>query len=315
MISVQATTPETIVRLDQFLTQKFPEHTRSYLKKLINAGKVSVNGTVTTKPSTPIQNGDTVSLDSLEQPPRDIAVDGYENFFKKRLIHEDEHFLVINKPAGLIVHPSSNNSPVVALSDILTKYYPETAQVGEEGRPGIVHRLDGDTSGIILVARTQHGYDALTKLFRNRNISKQYYAVVKGHPEESGDIQVPVQRHPLDPRRMTCSFPKLLNKSAENDKSREAHTEYEVVEYFDTTSLIKVILHTGRTHQIRIHMAHIKHPLLGDDIYGVKDARIKRQALHAYSLEFELDGKHYKFTCPIAGDFKRLLPIETLKKI
>jgi 23S rRNA pseudouridine1911/1915/1917 synthase len=315
MISIQVEAPETTIRLDHFLAQQHPEYTRSYLQKLIIARKVSVNNVINVKSSTLLIHGDTVSLESFEQPPRSIAIEGYENFFKKRLIHEDEHFMVINKPAGLIVHPSSSTSPVIALSDVLTKYYPETATVGEEGRPGIVHRLDGDTSGIILVARTQHGYDELTKLFRSRTIAKQYYAVVKGHPEQSGHIHEPLQRHPIDPRRMTCAFPQLLKKSTDNDTSREAHTEYEVVEYFDDSALIRVMLHTGRTHQIRVHMAHSRHSIIGDDIYGNKDHRIKRQALHAYSLAFKLDGKDYSFTCPLPGDFRKLLPLDVIKNI
>lgn len=192
---------------------------------------------------------------------------------------------------------------MITLADIIVSHYPEITNVGQPERPGIVHRLDKDTSGLLLIARTQHGYDTLTKLFKDRTIKKTYLAIVKNDPIESNSITAPISRNPVNPRRMTA---KIL-------RGREARTDYKVIQYFDDYALIKVFPHTGRTHQIRVHMEHVGHPVLGDTLYGQQSKSdkkiIKRHALHAHELEFTFDGENHTFTLPLPADMQRLIEV------
>lgn len=300
MITIKAVLSEKSIRVDRFLSEQFPEHARTFLKKLINSGKIAVNDKIIQKASTPIYNKDTITIESLDIPQRAIkkeALEPYKNFFKNHLLYEDKHFLVIDKPSNLIIHPSSPQNETVTFSDILIEHYPAIASVGEPDRPGIVHRLDKDTTGLLLVAKTAYGHEKLSELFKKRTIKKMYYAVVKGHPEKNGSIDLPIERHPVHKRKMTC---RLFT-------GRTAKTDFEIIHYYDQYTFIKAYPHTGRTHQIRIHLASIKHPIIGDIVYGSQSKYIKRQALHAAELLFEFDGKKHHFTSSLAPDIKSLI--------
>ena len=296
MISITAQLPEGSIRLDQFLAHHFPEYTRSFLKKLIISGKIERNGAVITKASTLIVNGDTVTITGFELPKRTVITEGLPDFCSSYLIFEQPHFLVVNKPVGLITHQTEHPTQMITLSDILVAQRPELANIGQEGRHGIVHRLDRDTSGLLIIARTSHGYEQFIEMFKGRSIKKTYLAVVKGHPPKQGSITSPIARHPSDPRKMICT-----------PGGREAQTDYEVVEYFDDSTLIKAHPRTGRTHQIRVHLAAIGHPVLGDSLYGIHSKLIKRQALHAHRLEFEFDSENFVFESPLPQDIEDLL--------
>lgn len=300
MISIRAQIPETGVRVDRFLAQQFPDYTRTFLKKLIQSGKIKRNNSIISKPSTAILDGDTVTIESLEREKRSVSVDGYQGFFAKNTLFTHKDFFVINKPVGLIAHPACEEAPVITLADLIVDEYPEIALVGEPERPGIVHRLDKDTSGLMLIARTQHGYETFTTLFKNRKIKKTYLALVKGNPTEDGSITSPIARNPVIPRKMTT---KIIH-------GRESHTDYTVIKHFDRYALLKVQPHTGRTHQIRVHMDSIGHTIIGDTVYGhlskADKKLIKRQALHAHQLTFEFDGEQYNFTCPLPEDMQKL---------
>jgi len=300
MISIKVHINKKQTRIDHFLVQQFPNYTRTLLKKLIISGKISLNGSYIKKAGISVSEGDIVCIESFECSKRIItpeALKPYKQFFNDNLLYKHEHFFVINKPAGLIVHPSSNNS-LVTVSDIIIDHYPEIDTITQSNRPGIIHRLDKNTSGLLLIARTALGHLELSKLFKERSIKKIYYAIVKKHPEQSsGTINLPIERHPIHKRKMTCNM----------FSGREAHTDYEVIEMYENCSLVKISPHTGRTHQIRVHMASLGHPVLGDTLYGFKSKHIKRQALHAHTLTFKFNGITQKFICPLPNDITKLI--------
>jgi 23S rRNA pseudouridine1911/1915/1917 synthase len=296
MMIIQVPPHQGGVRIDRFLASHIPEYTRNFLKKLILLGKIERNGLIVTKASTLISEGDVITITTFELPKRSIDLKDLPDFCSQYCIFEHEHFLVVNKPAGLITHQTEHATEMITLADILTIQRPEISKVGPPERHGIVHRLDRDTSGLLIIARTQHGYDTLIDLFKNRKIKKEYIAFVKGHPERTGTIALPITRHPADPRKMITNYV----------EGREAKTDYEVEKYFDDYSEIRAYPVTGRTHQIRVHMAAIGHPVLGDSLYGTSSKLIKRQALHAHKLAFEFDGKPFEFSAPLPQDMVTL---------
>lgn len=284
----------TQTRLDRFLVEQLPDYSRSYLQKLITQGHVRINDTVVTKAHSPLRPGMTVTL-YFPPPPALLPSQKDLSHLDIPIIYENEQFLVINKPAGLITHAPTKDSPVVTLVDWLVTRFAELATVGSEERPGIVHRLDKDTSGLMLVARTPYAHMTLSDLFKSRAIKKSYLAVVEGHPPKNGTIDFRIARHPTD-NKMTHIAP----------HGRDAVTRYHVIEYFDNAALVHVFPLTGRTHQIRVHFAAIGHPLVGDQLYGKSSSLIARHALHAYSLEFTFNDTDYSFTAALPEDFKQL---------
>lgn len=297
MISLRVTLQEGPLRIDAFLAHHFPEYTRTFLKKLIISGKIQHNGMIVTKASLMVKEGDAITVTAFELPKRVVNTHGLPDYCSEHLVFEHEHFLVVEKPSGLITHQTEHPTDLVTLSDILTHQRPEIADVGQEGRHGIVHRLDRDTSGLLIIARTQHGYETFINHFKNRTIKKTYIAVVSGHPPKTGSATMAITRHPADSRKMICT-PCV---------GRDATTDYEVLEYFDDYSLVRLRPLTGRTHQIRVHMASIGHPVIGDSLYGTHSKKIKRQALHAQKLEFEFDGAPFLFESDLPNDIKVLL--------
>jgi 23S rRNA pseudouridine1911/1915/1917 synthase len=280
--NLNATVPVEMAgrRFDQVLAELFPDYSRSRLTTWIKSGDARLDGAVVA-PRHLVRGGEAIALQvraerEVGAEPEAIALD---------IRHEDTEVLVVNKPAGLVVHPGAGN-PAGTLQNALLHHDPKLAQVP---RAGIVHRLDKDTSGLMVVARTMRAHTSLVEQLSAREVHRQYAAIVYGAMIAGGRVDAPIGRHPHD--RL---------KQAVREDGREAVTHYRVRERFRTMTLVECRLETGRTHQIRVHMAHVKHPLIGDPQYGgllklpkgatpelVEALRgFRRQALHAEKLEF-----------------------------
>lgn len=294
-------------RIDSYIAQQFPLYSRSFFQRIIDNGFVQLNGKQVTKQSVPVQKDDLVTV--VFPPARTVdpvvLADKHKNI---SIVGQEDHFLVVNKPAGLMVHQSSSYSTAPTLVDWIIYHYDEISSVGAIDRPGIVHRLDKDTSGLIIVPRTNYAHALFSDKFRDRSIKKTYLAIVMGHPPKTGIIDAPIGRD-IHNRTKMATYPQY---AVSNSAIRPSLTEYTVREYFEHCSLVEVRPVTGRTHQIRVHFASIGHPLLGDPIYGKSAKLMKRQALHAHKLSFHFDGKEYLFTQDVPNDFSSVL--ETLRK-
>jgi 23S rRNA pseudouridine1911/1915/1917 synthase len=212
-----------------------------------------------------------------------------------RLAYEDEHVLVVDKPAGLVVHPGAGHA-----GDTLVDVLQGKVAGGEPGRPGVVHRLDRDTSGLLAMARTDEAYDALARLVRERALERTYLALVRGRPRSRrGRIDAPIGRDRADPTRI----------SLDTDAPRDAVTHFEVERLYERHALLRVRLETGRMHQIRVHLAAIDLPVAGDRTYGVPCDRLERQFLHATELAFPhpITGRRIETTSPLPGDLELVL--------
>jgi 23S rRNA pseudouridine1911/1915/1917 synthase len=260
---------DTTDRLDKFLASKVPV-SRSRVQKAIKEGKVTVNGVIVLAPDYDVGVGSKVVLPEFESD----ELKAYN--LDLNVVYENTDLAVIDKPAGLVVHPGAGNKDDTLANALLTRFS-GIEKVGEPHRPGIVHRLDEDTSGLILVAKTVAGYDYAKQLFLDHKVEKEYLALVQGIPKKRHDIiNAPLEKLPLKQKMRV-------------GRGKEAITEYWVVaDSLDEVALLRVKLHTGRTHQIRAHLAHIGHPIIGDRIYGQRDEILNRQFLHAYRLKFQL---------------------------
>jgi len=281
------------IRIDLFLTIHLPQFSRTIIKKWLMNQQVIINQTTPAKPSYIIKSNDTITLLSIPTPTTRDFQEVHPHLGVK-IIAQHNDFLIINKPAGLVVHPPQQTFTEISLVDWLVQNFPTIKDVGEATRPGIVHRLDSDTSGIMIVALTQQAHTTFSALFKDRKIQKTYLALVTGHPQQSGTITYPIARHPAQKNIMHC-----FTGIVENSTARDAQTDYQVLQYFDTFSLVEIKPKTGRTHQIRIHFKAIGHPLLGDEVYGKSSKLIAYHALHAQKLEFEYQGKLYQFESPL----------------
>jgi 23S rRNA pseudouridine1911/1915/1917 synthase len=290
-------------RLDHYIALQFPLYSRSFFQRVIDDGLVAVNGKRTIKPGASLRAYDIVTV----QFPPVRQVDPQALTEKHRgieIIAQKPHFLVLLKPAGLVVHTPAARSTMPTLVDWLLNNYAEIASVGAVDRPGIVHRLDKDTSGIMIITRTNYAHAIFGQMFKDRAISKTYVAVVHGHPPKTGIIDLPIGRDPRNPTKMS-TFP--YSAAGRSNAIRTACTNYTVLEYFQDHSLVEVHPVTGRTHQIRVHFAAIGHPLVGDPVYGRSSHLIKRHALHAHKLAFTFEGEAHTFSYDAPADFKALL--------
>lgn len=291
-------------RLDIFLFEMFPDYSRSYFQEIIDQDCVRVGERLVSKASFRLAEGQLVEV--LFPEKKNYSVAPLPVSFE--ILDEQEDFVVINKPAGLLVHAASTHDPEPTLVNGLMHYFHHTklyqeallnAQSAESFRPGIIHRLDKDTSGILLVARTHRGQLRLAELFKERTIKKEYLAVVQGVPPECETITHSIGRHPIHRVKMA---PFGLN-------ARKAVSKVVTQEYFSDarTALIGIVIETGRTHQIRVHCAAQGYPIVGDQLYGSPSPFISRQALHAHKLSFNYDGKDYSYTCLVPQDIESLI--------
>ena len=261
-------------RLDVFLSSQHIKISRSRLKKLIVDGRVTVNGLV--RPvGYKIREGDQITL----QVPASVPLDTVAEPIPLNIIFEDEYLLALNKPAGIVVHPAPGHY-TGTLVNALLHHCKDLSGIGGVERPGIVHRLDKDTSGVVMVAKTESAHKNLAAQFKNREIRKEYLAIVKGNvKKDKGLIHATIGRHKVHRKKMDT---RTLN-------GREASTEYQVVHRCKSWSYLELWPKTGRTHQIRVHLASIHHPIIGEQLYGGKaaDLKIPRHALHAHRLELK----------------------------
>jgi len=293
-------------RLDLYLKQRFPSYSRNFFQQLITQKMVTVNNKKNIKSKTVTKQNDLISITfppvHTERPAKEIPKN-----LNVQIVHEEQHFMVINKPPHLAVHPPKITSDDFTLVDWLVWKFHSISNVGYADRPGIVHRLDKDTSGILLVARNNCAHALLSDLFRKRNIQKTYLAIVQGHPEKEGSINFAIKRHPK--KRNSMTHVDARTEELQSTKVRHALTYYKVLEYFDNCSLVQAKPVTGRTHQIRVHFSAIGHPLIGDLLYGHPSKKIGRQALHAHSLSFYFNGKQYDFSQKPPQDFQNFIEI------
>ena len=268
------------LRIDVFVNKKENSLSRTRIKNLILDRKLKLNNKIIIDPSKKVSNKDKIQLEIPE--PKKASLKPYK--FKLDIIYEDEDLIVLNKPAGLVVHPGSGNNTGTLVNALLN----HDESLGFLPRAGIVHRLDKDTSGLMVVSKTESSYLHLVQQLKERTVKRTYLAVIVGTPVASKTINEPIGRHP-----------KIRTKQAVSQNGKEAITRYSLVEDFNGYSLLRVNLETGRTHQIRVHLSHMGNPIIGDPLYGNRNkfsigtsedtkkviSSFKRQALHAEALE------------------------------
>ena len=311
MSVVNLTADVSMIRLDKFLADEIEILSRSKLKACIKAHGVLVDGQPE-KPSHLLRGGEVIQVEIPEETP--TTIDGEP--IPLDILHEDHQIVVIDKPAGLVIHPGAGN-PDGTLVNGLVYHFNELSHVYGNQRPGIVHRLDKNTSGVLVVAKSDESHMRLAQQFNSRTVEKTYLALVWGSPgEKEGVIDSPISRHAGH-----------RQKFAVDESGRSAVTQYRVMEEFDQLSSIQLKPRTGRTHQLRVHMSSIGHPIFGDETYGGGRSRMKgyspdkrayflrllslisRQALHAWSISFDhpTAGNRVTFSAPLPKDFGNVL--------
>ena len=286
------------LRLDVFLSENQNEFSRSHLKKLIEQGHASVNDSPT-QAKYRTKTGDKIILNIYPPSPSEIEAES----IPLTIIYEDEAMLVVNKPAGMVVHPAPGHVKGTLVNALLS-HCSDLSGIGGVERPGIVHRLDKDTSGVVLIAKNEIAHRVLANQFKNRKVKKTYLALVRGIVKSaSGVIETSIGRHKTNRKKMTATM----------DQGRQAETRYEVIETLGHFSYLRLFPKTGRTHQIRVHLASIHHPVLGDSLYGGNIAepylKVPRQALHAHRVEINhpLNKQPLVFEAPVPPDINNYL--------
>ncbi len=286
-------------RLDKLASDQLGGTTRSYIKKLIESGGVTVNGEIS-KPNRKVKAGDEIKVvlpdpEELEITPENIPLD---------VVYEDSSMLIVNKPRGMVVHPAPGNYSGTLVNALMFHCGDSLSGINGEKRPGILHRIDKDTTGLLMVAKNDNAHQKLSEQIKEHSLTRAYKALVHGNiKQDSGTIDAPIGRHPTDRKKMTIT----------GKNSREAVTHYNVLERFSKYTLVECVLETGRTHQIRVHMSKNGHPIVGDKTYGVKkeEFNLNGQLLCAYKLGFiHPDTNEYmEFTCGLPDDFQRVIDI------
>ncbi len=282
-------------RLDKYVTEHSPELSRTQAQKLISDGYIKVNDR-NAKAGLKLNVGDRLTITLPPPAPSSLEPEA----IPLNILYEDDDLLVIDKPAGLAVHPAPGHSAHTLVNAVLS-HLASLPDTGDWRRPGIVHRLDKDTSGVMLVAKNSAAHQNLSDQFKSRSVVKVYLALVKGHlTPEDGIIEAPIGRDRSHRERMAV---------VAEGKGREARTQYHIVSYTGSYSLLEVRPETGRTHQIRVHLAAIGYPLVGDAVYGVKSPYLSRQFLHASRLGFTLpsSGEYIEFTSELPPDLAQAL--------
>ncbi len=287
--------PEILVpRIDKFIADNVDGVTRSHVKKLINLGNVKVDG-ILASPSMSVKAGQLIEVSFYEEvvsvEPEDIPID---------IVYEDQDIIVVDKPAGLVVHPGAGNHSGTLVNALISRY-PEIINVGSADRPGIVHRLDKDTSGLLVVAKNRNAHVNISTQISDRKVNKIYIALVKGHmSDQEIFIEAPIARDPHNRKKMTIV-----------EDGRYALTGVRLLESIKEFDLLEIKLLTGRTHQIRVHLDSIGLPIVGDSIYGLIHTSINRQFLHSHFLEFHhpSSGEMVQFTSDLPYDLQAFLDL------
>ncbi|GAB1476680.1 RluA family pseudouridine synthase [Bacillota bacterium] len=285
-------------RIDAALADILTGVSRSSIQRLIEKDKVLVNGLPVISKSYKLKEGDSVDI-SFEEPvllaaiPENLPLD---------IFYEDDDVIVVNKPKGMVVHPAPGNPQGTLVNGILYHCQGRLSSINGIIRPGIVHRIDKDTSGLLVVAKNDAAHRNLAEQFAAHSITREYRAIVYNNfSEDEGTVDAPIGRDPKNRLRMAVT----------EKNSKPARTRYKVLERFGRFTYIEAVLETGRTHQIRVHMAYINHPLLGDEVYGPnkKDSKIRGQMLHAGTIGFKhpASGQYVEFHSPLPDDFRRVL--------
>jgi 23S rRNA pseudouridine1911/1915/1917 synthase len=284
-------------RVDVWISEKLSDLSRSHIKKISQENGLWVNGKLA-KAGYKINLGDEIIIQipdakNLSISSADIPVE---------VLYEDQDIIIVNKPRGMVVHPGAGNYEETLVNALLAKYKDQLSTINGVVRPGIVHRIDKDTSGVLVVARNNHSHESLSRLFQSHDIKREYLALVEGVIEgEKGQINAPIGRHPVDRKKMAVNI--------KNGKT--AVTHFKVLKRYRNQTLLSVTLETGRTHQIRVHMSYIGFPVLGDPVYGNKKSKypLTGQLLHAKILGFKhpSTGEYVEFTSPLPKDFQSVL--------
>lgn len=293
-------------RLDRWLADQLPDWSRSRLQKLVEQGQVTLNGQICTSKKATVQAGDRIHLTipaatPLALEPENIPLD---------ILYEDDELIVLNKPAGLVVHPAPGHESGTLVHALLA-HCPNLAGIGGVQRPGIVHRLDKDTSGAIVIAKTDRAHQHLQAQLKAKTAQREYLAIVYGSPAtNSGTIDLPIGRHPIDRKKMAIV---PIEKGG-----RHAVTHWQVLDRLGNYTLMQFRLETGRTHQIRVHTTQMGHPIVGDPVYGSGRSigvNLTGQALHAHKLHLEhpLTGKPVEAIAPLPAEFLKLLQVLRLR--
>ena len=285
-------------RLDKYLSDKLEDMTRSYLKKLISDDKaVLVNGNPA-KPNYKLKPGDIIEL----AVPEPIELEIKAENIPLDIVYEDNDMLVVNKPQGMVVHPAAGNYTGTLVNALRYHCGDSLSGINGEKRPGIVHRIDKDTSGLLLVAKNDNAHQKLSSQIKEHSLTRAYKALVHGNiKQDSGRIDAPIGRHPSDRKKMTIT----------DKNSREAVTNFRVLERYGRYTFVECILETGRTHQIRVHMSKNGHPIVGDKTYGVKkeEFNLAGQLLHAYKVGFihPVSGEYMEFVSELPDYYMNVL--------
>lgn len=285
-------------RIDKFLAQEMESYSRSYVQKLLKDGMVAVNGNPV-KPNYKVSPDDRieVTIPKLQEPDivaEDIPLD---------ILYEDQDILIVNKPKGMVVHPAAGHYSGTLVNAVMYHCRGNLSGINGVLRPGIVHRIDMDTTGSLLVCKNDTAHQVMAEQLKEHNINRIYHAIVHGViKEDEGTIDAPIGRHPIDRKKMAVNY----------KNGREAVTHYKVLERFGNFTYVQCKLETGRTHQIRVHMASIHHPLLGDAVYGPAKCPYKNlqgQTLHAkiLGIHHPTTGEYMEFDAPLPKYFEDLL--------
>jgi 23S rRNA pseudouridine1911/1915/1917 synthase len=286
-----------LIRLDKFISNH--DISRSQAVKLIESGNVKVDENVITDKNYTVKTGETITITipeavDLDARPQDIPID---------IVYEDDELIIVNKPKGMVVHPAPGNPDKTLVNALLFHASSRLSSINGVIRPGIVHRIDKNTSGLLVVAKTDDAHKKLAEQIKEHTFTREYKAVcVGGFKEDQGTVDAPLGRNPKDRKKMCVIKDKI-------HASRPAKTEYEVISSHGGYSYLALKLFTGRTHQIRVHMAYIGHPVFGDDVYGKTDKLCDGQCLHAYKLGFihPKTEKYMEFESPLPDYFIKVL--------
>ena len=295
---IQASAEHYGIRIDRFLSEQLPEHSRSYIQKLIKDGQVSIEGKAV-KSNYKITGSEEIALLIPDQVipdilPEDIPLD---------ILYEDQDLIVINKPKGMVVHPAAGHYSGTLVNALMYHCKDDLSGINGVMRPGIVHRIDRNTTGSLLVCKNDFAHNAIAEQLKVHSITRWYRAIVHGNlKDDQGTVDAPIGRHPIDRKKMAI----------EPRNGRDAITHYHVLERFGNYTYIECQLETGRTHQIRVHMSSIHHPIVGDDVYGPAKcpfSGLQGQTLHAQVLGFihPRTGEYMEFSAPLPEYFENLL--------